>query len=349
MKRFFALLLAIVMPVLLLAGCGSQSVQEQPAAENGQAANLQTIVFSEPVRGYFWAPAYLAQTLGYFAEEGLNAEFQTVTGADASSPIFAGEAQFTLRGVEMALMANESGQGCKILVSTTQRYPYQLVGASDKYSTLESLRGGVVAGGHGVSSSPQAFSKACLVSGGLKLDEDVSVISMSSSGYAAAIKNGDIQAAVGTNPWSTKTLVDNGGVVIVDGADDAAMEKIMGSSSYELFAVIASDQYIASNPETVQKTVNAIAKAIKWMNTATPEDIAKNLEPLFEGQHEELIYSAQVDKNGGIQNTTGYHTESGYQAALNLTKLSGGIKNDIPLNTTYDESFLDNAWKSIGK
>ena len=349
MKRFFALLLAVVLPILILTGCGSQSTQTQSGTGNSQTANLQTIIFTEPVRGYYWAPVYLAQTLGYFAEQGLNADFQTVTGADASAPVFAGEAQFTLRGVEMALMANEAGQGCKILVSTTQKYPYQLIGASQKYSTIESLKGGIIAGGQGASSAPYAFSKACLISGGLQPDVDASVISMASSGYAAAIKNGDIQAAVSTNPWIAKTLVDNGGAVIVDGTNPSVMEKIMGSSSYELFAVVASDPYIASNPETVQKTVTAIAKAMKWMSTATPEEIAKNLEPLFEGRYDELLYDAQTDKAGEIQNTTGYHTDSGYQAAINLTKLSGSIKTSPTASTIYNESFLDQAWKTLGQ
>ena len=48
----------------------------------------------------------------------------------------------------------------------------------------------------------------------------------------------EIQAAVSTNPWSAKQLLDAGGVVIVDGTDDAEIESIIGSSSYELFTVI---------------------------------------------------------------------------------------------------------------
>lgn len=346
MRKLVSLCLVALLSLSLLAGCGSKPKQEGKAEEPQE---LKTIVFTEPVRGYFWAPAYLAQTLGYFKEAGLNAEFQTVSGADASTPVFSGDAQFGLRGVEMALMAKEAKQNCKILVSTTSHYPYQLIGASEKYATVESLRGQVIAGGQGPSSAPQAFSKAILTHAGMLPDQDASVISMASSGYAAAIKNGDIQAAVATNPWASKTLIENGGVVIVDGADEAAMKDLMGSSTYELFMIFATDEYIKQNPETVQKVVTAIAKATKWMENATPEEIASNLEPLFEGKHDELLYSAQVDKKSKYLNTTGRHTESGYAAALSLTKLSGGIKQDIPASEIYDESFLDKAWEEIGK
>ncbi|MBP1758577.1 MAG: NMT1/THI5-like protein [Firmicutes bacterium] len=348
MKKPFSLLCAALLSAGLLSGCGAET---PPAASGGDTDNtpLESIVFTEPVRGYHWAPAYLAQTLGYFADEGLDAEFLTVSGADSSTPVFTGDAQFGLRGVEMALMSNEAGQGCKILVSTTGRYPYQLIGANENYGTVESLRGQTVAGGQGPSSAPQAFIKAILLHGDIIPVEETAVISMASAGYLAALSKGEIQAAVSTNPWSARQLLDAGGVVIVDGADEAAMEDLMGTSTYELFTIFTSDAYIAENPETVQKTVNAIARAIDWMNEASSEEIAKNLEPLFEGQYDELLFSAEADQERGLHTATGYHTESGFAAALALTKLSGGISGDLPAEKIYDESFLQNAWDAIEK
>ena len=79
--------------------------------EQTETVELEKIVFTEPVRGYHWAPVYLAQTLGYFAEEGLEAEFQSVTGTPPHAAIFTGDAQFTLVGIESALMCAEKGQG----------------------------------------------------------------------------------------------------------------------------------------------------------------------------------------------------------------------------------------------
>ena len=172
---------------------------------------------------------------------------------------------------------------------------------------------------------------------------------MASTAYAAAINSGEIQAAVSANPWSAKKLQEAGGVVIVDGTDDAAIADIIGSASYELFVLMTSDEYIASNPETVQKVMNAVVKAMQWMETATPEEIAENLLPLFDGADEELLYDAQYDKERGIANYTGYHTESGFQAAVNLTKLAGGISAEPNVEEIYDESFLDAAWAALGE
>ena len=212
---------------------------------------------------------------------------------------------------------------------------------------MESLRGGIVAGGVNTSGGPYSFAMACMNYAGLTPETDVSVITMASVGYAAAIEAGELQAAVSTNPWAAKILLDNGGQVIVDGTDDAAIQDIIGSASYELFVLMTSDEYLSTNPETVQKVMNAVAKAMQWMENATPEEIAANLLPLFEGAEEELLYDAQYDKERSITSYTGYHTESGFQAALNLSKLAGDITGDLTEDQIYDETFLDKAWENL--
>ena len=351
MKKILALLLTLAL-ALGLCACGGSATEEpaqEETAQTEQTGELEKIVITEPVRGYHWAPVYLAQTLGYFAEEGLEAEFQTITGTPPYAALFSGDAQFTMVGIESALMVNEGGQGAKVLASTSQKYPYSLVGATGDYTTLESLRGGIVAGGVNTSGGPYSFAMACMNYAGLTPETDVSVITMASTGYASAIQAGELQAAVSTNPWAAKNLLDNGGQVIVDGTDDAAIADIIGSASYELFVLMTSDEYIASNPETVQKVMNAVVKAMQWMESASPEEIAENLLPLFEGGDEELIYDAQYDKEREITNYTGYHTESGFQAAVNLTKLAGSITTDLTEEQIYDESFLDAAWAALGE
>ena len=64
---------------------------------------------------------------------------------------------------------------------------------------------------------------------------------------------------------------------------------------------------------------------------------------------EELLYDAQFDKDHQVATTDGYHTDSGFQAAINLTKLAGGITGDPTADQIFDESFLDKAWENLGQ
>ena len=369
MKKILALLLTAVLSVSLLASCGQTPAEEpaeaeeteavettesegtEEAAETASSGDLETIVITENVRGYHWAPAYLAEALGYFEEQGLQADFQTIQGADSTAPVMNGEALFCLKGIETALMLNEAGQGCKVVLSATQKYPYCLMGATEEYATLDSLRGQTVGGGQSATSGPMAFMRACLNSAGLVPDQDVTAIDLPSASYPAALDAGDVQAVVSTNPWNLKNLQDRGCVTIVEGTDDAVIQDIIGSSTYELFTVITSDKNIQEQPETIQKAVTAMAKALQWMETATPEEIAEALGALFESSPEELLFDASYDKEHEMANYTGYHSDSGFQAGISLTQLSGGISADYAPDASeiFDESFLDTAWAELGQ
>ena len=118
-----------------------------------------------------------------------------------------------------------------------------------------------------------------------------------------------------------------------------------------MYIIFASDDYIASNPETVQKMVTAIAKAIKWFNdeSRTAEEIAEAVMPLFEGKEDEVNYSVGIIMDQGVMTEYGYHTEEGFAAANVLAKLCGLIEEDVPAEGIYNETFLDNAWAEIGK
>ena len=367
MKKLLSLLLAGVLCVSLLAACGQTPAEEPAEAEDTEAAeaveagteetetagegDLETIVITENVRGYHWAPAYLAEALGYFEEQGLKADFQTIQGADSTAPVMNGEALFCLKGIETGLMLNSAGQGCKVVLSATSKYPYCLMGANDQYTTLESLKGQTIGGGQSATSGPMAFMRACLNNAGLVPDQDVTVIDLPSASYPASLEAGDVQGVVSTNPWNLKKLQDLGCVTIVEGTDDAVIQDIIGSSTYELFTVITSDKNIQEQPETVQKAVTAMAKALQWMETASPEEIAEALGTLFESSPEELLFDATYDKEHQMANYTGYHSDTGFQAGISLTQLSGGIPADYNPDASeiFDESFLDNAWAALGK
>ncbi|UNC90846.1 ABC transporter substrate-binding protein [Candidatus Contubernalis alkaliaceticus] len=345
MRKLLYVLVILSVLLTMLVGCGNDTTAPN---NDQQTASLQEIVITEPARGILWAPVYLAQTLGFFEEAGISVDFQTISGGDPAAAVFSGDAQFGFRGVEMPLMATEAGQNVKILVSTTQRFPYVLMGQGPDFTTVESLRGQVVAGST-PSGSPTAWVKACLIHYGLDPDKDVDLVMTSSSGLIAAMKTGDVVACNGNNGYTIHTLIENDGVILVDGRDISIFKEMMGSETYEMFIMFATDDYIAENPETVQKVVTAVAKGIQWINGHTTEEIVEALAPLFPDREEQLLIEIESAKEYDQFTVDGRHTESGYQAALKLAKGVGAISSDISAAKIYDESFLEKAWEELEK
>ena len=92
-KTVAVMLILVCMLSLLGTACGNKATDsakketEESSAQKEESAQTdkgesEHIVITEPARGFLWAPVYLAQTMGFFEEEGIEAEFQTVTGGD---------------------------------------------------------------------------------------------------------------------------------------------------------------------------------------------------------------------------------------------------------------------------
>lgn len=347
MKKLLSFML--VCSILLgsiLTGCGNTGGD---TSGSGNAEDKQHLIFTEPARGIHYLVIYLAEGLGYFDEAGLDVEFQTVSGGDPGAPVFAGEAQFGMRGVEMPMTANAQGQGCKILVSALQKFPYALL-CKPEFDSVEDLKGHVVAGTT-PSGSPTAWVKACLNYAGLDPELDVEMPMINGPAGLAAFLAGDTEAFCPTSPWEVKQAVDAGARILMDGMDSETFYSVMGSETYEMHMLFATDEYISQNPETVQKVVTAIARAIKWVNEEgrTVEEIAEAVEPLFEGRDEEILYSVQDMKDTDLWTKDGYHTDSGFEAANKMCLMSGLLTEELSADVVYDESFLDNAWAEIGQ
>ena len=80
MKRPKWIILFLASLCFLLSACGGETAQSCPMNPRGGLSwpiePVQKLTILERSRSYFWAPVYLAQTLGYYEDEGLDVTFQ---------------------------------------------------------------------------------------------------------------------------------------------------------------------------------------------------------------------------------------------------------------------------------
>jgi NitT/TauT family transport system substrate-binding protein len=102
--------------------------------------------------------------------------------------------------------------------------------------------------------------------------------------------------------------------------------------------------FISKNPVTVQHLVNAFYKTVKWLEKATPEDIAKTVpEEYYLG--DKALYLAAVKASLPMYSKTGILTPQGMQNGLNLLLQFDPEMKDvkIDLNKTFDDRFVKKA------
>ena len=111
----------------------------------------------------------------------------------------------------------------------------------------------------------------------------------------AAIKKGEIDAISNLDPMITKLEQDGDIKIVADSRTEEGTRAIFGGSNPAAVLYIKQD-FIEKNPNTVQALVNAFYKTLKWLERATPEQIAATVpEDYYLG--DKALYLAAVKAN----------------------------------------------------
>jgi len=165
----------------------------------------------------------------------------------------------------------------------------------------------------------------------------------SGSAAVAALEQGKIDLLVNYDPAATFIEAKGVGKILIDGRSDDGAKEIYGGI-YPTSVLYATQNYIDSNPQTIQKVTNATVKALEWMNTHSAEEIVEKLPKEFiSGDRETYIKAVQNAK--AIFSTDGKFDEEDTETPLvvlkSFNKKVGAT--EIDLSKTYTNSFVDKA------
>jgi ABC-type nitrate/sulfonate/bicarbonate transport system substrate-binding protein len=123
------------------------------------------------------------------------------------------------------------------------------------------------------------------------------------------------------------------------------------AARYQLFGgtnpaavLYAKQDFIAANPNTIQELVNAFYKTLKWIATATTDEVVNTVpDEYFLGDRE--IYVKALKANLLVYSKTGLITRQGMNSALNmLATFDPELKGaKIDLQKTFDDRFVKKA------
>jgi NitT/TauT family transport system substrate-binding protein len=204
---------------------------------------------------------------------------------------------------------------------------------------LKGMKIGVSAPG----SSTNFFVMYLLAKAGLKpTDASYIGVGIGPSVIAAVIK-GEIDAMSNLDPMMTKLELDGQIKVVADTRTEEGTRAIFGGSN-PAAVLYAKQDFIARNPNTVQALVNAFYKTLKWLESATPEQVTATVpEEYWLGDR--ALYTAAVKANKPVYSVTGVIPAAGMKSASDmLVSFDDELKNaKLDLAKTFDDRFVKKA------
>ena len=270
-KRLIAIVTLMVTVLAALGGC-------QKDTSDDKSDKLTKVTLNEVAHSIFYAPQYVAIENGYFKDEGIDLELVTGFGADKTmTAVLSGEADIGFMGAEASIYAFQEGANDPVVnfAQLTQRAGNFLV-AREKMDNFQwsDIKGKDVLGGR-KGGMPEMVFEYVLRQNDIDPAKDVAIDqSIDFGSTAAAFSGGQGDFTVEFEPSATALEKEGKGYVVASVGVDS------GYVPYTAYS--AKNSFMDKNPDVIQKFTNALQKGMDYVQTHTPEEIAKVIAPQFE-------------------------------------------------------------------
>jgi NitT/TauT family transport system substrate-binding protein len=324
-----------------LAACCAVMIAWQ--AKAADTLEKKDIAIGSASLGLTYLPVVIADQKGFFKAEGLNVEISAFAGGSkALEALMGGSLDVVSGAYSNTLTMAAKGQHLVEFVEQI-RCPGFVLDVSKrqagKFHDIKDLKGlniGVSAPG----SSTNMVLNYLLTKGGLD-PSDVSIIGVgTSAGAVAAMRSGQIDAILNSDPVVTILEQSGDTHTAVDMRSPATSDAAFGGP-YPEASVYTTAAFVAKYPHTTQAITNAVVKAERWMAAATPDQIADAL-PVEYLLGDRALYLKAMGNMRSCYSPDGLMSHDAAATVLKvLSAFDDGVKNAaIKLEATYDNSFV---------
>lgn len=301
---------------------------------------------------FYYLPLTIAEQLGYFKDEGLNVKISDFAGgSQALRAVVGGSADVVSGAYEHTINLQSKKQFFQAFVLQGRAPQISLgvaKGKADAYRSAKDLKGmkvGVSAPG----SSTNMLVNHFIAKEGLK-PSDVAIVGVGTgAGAIAALRSGQIDAISNVDPVMTMLEQEGAVRIIADTRTVNGTQQVFGGPM-PAACLYAPIEWVQKNPGTAQALANAIVRALKWLESATPQQILATVpENYLLGNKALYLFSYNAIKEA--ISTDGLVPEAGARTALKaVAGFSSDVKAEqIDLSKTYTNAFAQRANERFGK
>lgn len=328
MKKFFLVLMALILTVLPMSACAHDDDDK--------------IVINEVTHSIFYAPQYLAMALGYFEDAGYEIELVNGQGSDLSmTAVVTGAADIALLGPETVLYVYQQGRQDYPVVfgQLTKRDGSFLVGRNfEPNFDWTNLNGKeIIMGRRG--GMPAMTLQYILNQHGYTDGENITMnydVPFSMTGPSFVSGTGDYVALF--EPTASELEKENNGYIV------ESIGAKSGEVPYTCF--VATQEYIRNNTKKLEIFLDCIYRATQYLLSHDNNTIAELLLPYFEGTDKATI-SAAIG-NYRANDTWMIHpsmTEDSFNRMQDIMQNAGELKDRVDFSKVIDNSIADKIGK----
>ena len=263
------LLLALT---LLLATCANKS-----ANPNVRIAIVGTGLQTSVI------PLFLADSLGFYKDEGLDVTIENLASNEKSmQALVGGSVDVAAASFSQLLYLSAEGQHVRSFFVGVRRNSFVLIvapSANARIQRPEDLKGAVI-GTIGATGLP--FLNHYMAAHGILTTEFSAVTIGVGQSAIAAIESGRIAAANVAGGDHIRLLQRHPNLrILVDSSTSPGMIETFGSEAYAAGTLAAKQSWLDNNPDTARRLARASHRALQWIATHTPEQIREQFPPSF--------------------------------------------------------------------
>ena len=248
-------------------------------------SNRQPLRLIETFRSVFYTPIYVSVAGGFLEKEGLDVDFKTCPPefAHPLSALNRGGADIAQSGIMRSIISSDWG-------AVTVPMHFAKINSRDGFFVLsrikqepflwESLKGAKLIP-VGFSPMPWASLQFALRRHGVEPDELDLVTGLSFDDGISAFREGHAEYIHVPQPAAELLLDDGMGHVAV------ALGPENGHLAYSSFA--ATNQFLDSQPETVQRFTIGFANALEWLAANNAQEVGQAIASFFSEVRLELV------------------------------------------------------------
>lgn len=338
-------LLAVAAATALAAAAGcSSSNSGTKTAGAASAAPVTVKIAVSNVTNQSYIPLILGQRLGLFAKQGLNVQVTSVpNGSQTFTEMLSGQVDGVVGFYDHNIDLNAKGTATESVVQLLQAPGMVEIVRADEAGTITSPANlsGKNVGITGLGGSTEFLADYLASHNGVPVSQIHPVGVAAGPTFVAAMQHNQIDAGITTEPTISALLSKHLGKVIADMRSVAGTQAALGGP-YPGTSLTLKTSWVNTHTATVQKLVNALVQALRWIQLHSAAQIAEQMPADYYNSVGKDSYTQALANEIGMYSPTGQMPTDGPQSVFRvLSAFDPAVKgHQVDLSKTYTDQFV---------